>query len=89
LFALSAAFGHRGGVAEHLGARIKRLRLARGLGSRQLCRMCEAAAGAVTRWEAGELVPSLRHARLLARALKVSLDELVKGAELRPTKRVK
>jgi putative transcriptional regulator len=56
--------------------RLRDLRLARGLTQADLARLLGVSAYTVARWEAGEMVPTARNARRLARRLGVSVEEL-------------
>lgn len=60
-----------------MGDRIRMLRERRGLSQQALAVLCEVNASQVHRWERGRNEPSVESLRALARALDVSLDELI------------
>jgi len=69
--------------AESLGARLRRLRLARGLSQRQLASSGLSDAY-VSRIESGQRTPSVRAIRVLARRLGVTPEYLESGADIAP-----
>jgi tetratricopeptide (TPR) repeat protein len=70
---------HAAAGEETIGARVRRLRLERGLSQRELAEPGVSYAY-VSRIEAGERKPSLKALRILARKLGVSLEHLETGA---------
>jgi tetratricopeptide (TPR) repeat protein len=72
---------HAAAGEESIGARVRRLRLERGLSQRELAEPGVSYAY-VSRIEAGERRPSLKALRILARKLGVSLEHLETGAPL-------
>jgi transcriptional regulator with XRE-family HTH domain len=68
---------------ERIGARLRRLRLERGLSQRQLASL-GASYAYISRIESGERTPSVRAIRLLARRLGVTPEYLETGAEIAP-----
>jgi transcriptional regulator with XRE-family HTH domain len=66
-----------------MGARLRRLRLERGLSQRQLASLGVSYAY-ISRIESGERTPSVRAIRLLARRLGVTPEYLETGAEIAP-----
>ena len=70
---------HAAAGEESIGARVRRLRLERGLSQRELAEPGVSYAY-VSRIEAGERKPSLKALRILARKLGVSLEHLETGA---------
>jgi transcriptional regulator with XRE-family HTH domain len=72
---------HAAAREESIGARVRRLRLERGLSQRELAEPGVSYAY-VSRIEAGERRPSLKALRILARKLGVSLEHLETGAPL-------
>lgn len=60
-----------------LGARIRRLREARGLSQQALAVACGVSVSQVFRWESDRSEPYASSLRALARVLEVSLDELL------------
>jgi transcriptional regulator with XRE-family HTH domain/cellobiose-specific phosphotransferase system component IIA len=71
------------GSNESIGARLRRLRLARGLSQRQLA--SEGVSYAyVSRIESGQRTPSVRAIRLLARRLGVTPEYLESGVDIAP-----
>jgi transcriptional regulator with XRE-family HTH domain len=74
---------------ETLGARIRRLRVVRGMTQYQLAEACAAYGRRVERtnvqrWEYGEHVPTVANFAALARVLGVSIDVLFYGEEEAP-----
>jgi transcriptional regulator with XRE-family HTH domain len=68
---------------ERIGARLRRLRLERGLSQRQLASL-GASYAYISRIESGERTPSVRAIRLLARRLGVTPEYLETGADIAP-----
>ena len=71
------------GPAESVGARLRRLRLERGLSQRQLASRGVSYAY-ISRIESGERTPSVRAIRLLARKLGVTPEYLETGLDIAP-----
>jgi len=71
------------GPAESIGARLRRLRLERGLSQRQLASRGVSYAY-ISRIESGQRTPSVRAIRLLARRLGVAPEYLESGADIGP-----
>lgn len=71
------------GSTESIGARVRRLRLARGLSQRQLASHGVSAAY-ISRIESGQRTPSLRAIRVLARRLGVTPEYLENGVDIAP-----
>src|SRR2546430_9815156 len=69
---------------ETIGARLKRLRLERGLSQRDLSSPGVSYAY-ISRIEAGARTPSVKALRMLARKLAVSVEYLETGRDIRPT----
>ena len=69
--------------AESVGARLRRLRLERGLSQRQLASRGISYAY-VSRIESGQRIPSVRAIRLLARRLGVTPEYLETGVDIAP-----
>lgn len=61
--------------------RISQVRGERGLTQEELARRVRVSTRTVAAWESGASSPRLRHARALARALRVPLDDLLGGSE--------
>jgi len=72
-----------GGSTESIGARLRRLRLARGLSQRQLASHGVSYAY-ISRIESGQRTPSVRAIRLLARRLGVTPEYLESGLDIAP-----
>lgn len=66
---------------ETLGMRIRRLRKAKRWTQYDLAAEAEAARFSVMRWELGIREPKLGSFRLLARALGVTMDDLIEGTD--------
>ena len=60
-----------------LAENIQRLRKAAGWTQEQLAQKCAVSRQAVSKWEAGQSVPSLDKLRQLANSFGISVDELV------------
>src|SRR6266498_2699637 len=73
-----------GSPTEGVGARLKRLRLDRGLSQRDLSSPGVSYAY-ISRIEAGARTPSVKALRMLARKLGVSVDYLETGRDIRDT----
>lgn len=71
------------GSAESIGARVRRLRLERGLSQRQLASRGVSYAY-ISRIESGQRTPSVRAIRLLARKLGVAPEYLESGVDIGP-----
>jgi transcriptional regulator with XRE-family HTH domain len=71
------------GPSESIGARVRRLRLERGLSQRQLASRGVSYAY-ISRIESGQRTPSVRAIRLLARRLGVAPEYLESGADIGP-----
>lgn len=71
------------GSTESIGARVRRLRLARGLSQRQLASHGVSSAY-ISRIESGQRTPSVRAIRLLARRLGVTPEYLESGMDIAP-----
>lgn len=71
------------GPSESIGARVRRLRLERGLSQRQLASQGVSYAY-ISRIESGQRTPSVRAIRLLARRLGVAPEYLESGADIGP-----
>lgn len=69
-------------LGQHVGARIYKLRVERGISQEQLERLAGIGIGAVSRMESGQrgYGLTLEKAWKLSRALGISLDELVTGS---------
>jgi transcriptional regulator with XRE-family HTH domain len=77
------ASSRRDGLTESIGARVRRLRLARGLSQRQLASLGVSYAY-ISRIESGQRTPSVRAIRLLARRLGVTPEYLESGVDIAP-----
>src|SRR5262245_44219130 len=71
------------GSDENIGARVRRLRLARGLSQRQLASKGVSYAY-ISRIESGQRIPSVRAIRVLARRLGVTPEYLESGVDIAP-----
>lgn len=64
--------------SERLGRNIKRIRETKGMTQGDLCRACELDRAYVSNLEAGKKNPTLATIERIAKALDVSIDELMK-----------
>lgn len=71
--------GGRGQPLPELGPRIAHARRARGLTQEQLAKLIGRPKNSVSDWERGERVPSIEVIAEIADALRVSIDDLVRG----------
>ena len=69
-------------AAEPFGARLRRLRLERGLSLRSLAMRLSCDHSLVVRWERGDREPAPQDLARLARVLRVTADELLAGVDL-------
>ncbi len=70
-----------GPLTKGFGPRLKHLRESRGLSQKQLADLVGADVVQVSRYERAQVLPALETAASLARALKVSADELWLGVD--------
>lgn len=68
-----------------LAERIQQRRKAAGWTQEQLAQKCAVSRQAVSKWEAGQSVPSLDKLRQLANCFGISVDELVQDAPVAET----
>jgi transcriptional regulator with XRE-family HTH domain len=71
----SEADGSAAGEASNLGARLRAIRLARGLGVRELARRLDVSPSAISQIETGKIQPSVRTLYALAAEFGVSMNE--------------
>ena len=65
-----------------IGARIQALRRAQGYTLASLAERVGTSGPQIAMWQRGRCVPKLRHARRLAEAFGLTLDQLLDGVEL-------
>ncbi|MGH8989681.1 MAG: helix-turn-helix domain-containing protein [Acidimicrobiales bacterium] len=71
-----------------LGERIRKARLQRAIGVRELARHVDCSASMISQIEKGMTNPSVSTLYSISRALGISTDSLIAGADLRPTSAV-
>lgn len=66
-------------ILNTFGKNLRKLRLEKGIKTTELANLCEMERHHVNRYESGEINPTLYAIIKMARAMDVSLDELLKG----------
>ncbi len=72
-------------LAQAIAAKLRAVRMLRGMSREQLAELVNSYRPNVWRLESGKHVPSLQFLRDVARALDVSLSELLEGVDAEPS----